>query len=122
MRRPSVHIKRAYEPPADGDGHRVLVDAMWPRGVRKTDAAIDAWRRELAPSKSLRQWFGHDPDRFDTFSARFREELASRDAARAALDCLQGQVLERPVTLVYAARDRNCNNAVVLRELLTEQC
>ncbi|ROO26253.1 uroporphyrin-III C-methyltransferase [Salinisphaera orenii MK-B5] len=121
MSRAPVHIKRAYDWPAEGDGHRVLVDGMWPRGVRKADAAIHAWPRELAPSKSLRQWFGHDPDRFDTFRACFREELASSDAARAELERLNEQRLETPVTLVYAARNRDCNNAVVLQELLTEQ-
>jgi uncharacterized protein YeaO (DUF488 family) len=110
---PDVRIKRAYDPPEPGDGHRVLIDGLWPRGVKRDALALDDWARELAPSDELRRWFGHDPERFAEFRARYRAEL---EAQRERLDELRAR--DGPLTIVYGARDREHNNAVVLAELL----
>ncbi len=110
-----VKLKRAYEKPAASDGTRVLIDRLWPRGVRKDDAALDLWLKELGPSTELRQWFGHDPARWDEFRARYRAELAGKPALMAQL---LGLAREGVLTLVYAARDEQHNDAVVLRELI----
>ena len=110
-----VKLKRAYESPADEDGTRVLVDRLWPRGVRKTDAAIDQWAKELAPSTELRKWFGHDPARWEEFRQRYLAEIHEH---REAFDRLRDLARKGPVTLVYAAHDEAHNDAVVLREIL----
>ncbi|TCU41391.1 DUF488 domain-containing protein [Rhizobium azibense] len=110
-----VKLKRAYEGPTDSDGKRVLVDRLWPRGVRKTDAAIDYWAKELAPSTELRKWFAHDPSRWEEFRRRYTAEI---EAHREEFDRLRDLALKGPITLVYAARDETHNDAVVLRELL----
>jgi uncharacterized protein YeaO (DUF488 family) len=112
-----VRIKRAYEPVADGDGYRVLVERLWPRGVRKTDLHLDEWLKDVAPSHELRRWFGHDPARWDEFSARYRRELREGPAAEA-LATLIRQASARPVTLVYGAHDESHNGALVLRDLI----
>lgn len=113
-----IWIRRAYEPPTRNDGYRVLVDGMWPRGISKEDLAIDEWRRDLAPTTRLRKWFGHDPERWDGFRQRyFRELRGKRTAVRELLD----RVERGRVTLVYAARDAEQNNAVALREFLQRQ-
>jgi uncharacterized protein YeaO (DUF488 family) len=112
-----VRIKRAYDPPARGDGYRVLVDRLWPRGVRKPDLRLAAWARELAPSDRLRRWFGHDPDRWKGFVARYRRELKA-PAARDTLRALARRARRETVTIVYAARDLEHNDAVVLRKEL----
>ena len=109
-------LKRAYLPPSPEDGVRILVDRLWPRGVRKSDAAIDRWLKEAAPSTELRRWFGHDPSRWDEFRRRYNAEL-SRNAA--LLNELRAVAREGRVTLVYAARDELHNEAVILREVLT---
>ncbi|WP_370009236.1 DUF488 domain-containing protein [Sinorhizobium fredii] len=111
----NVKLKRAYERPMDSDGKRVLVDRLWPRGVRKTDAAIDYWVKELAPSTELRRWFAHDPSRWEEFRRRYAAEI---EAHREEFDRLRDLALKSPITLVYAARDETHNDAVVLRELL----
>ena len=108
-------IRRAYDPPAPDDGCRVLVDRLWPRGLKREAAGIDHWLRELAPSNELRVWFGHAPARWDEFRRRYAEELQS-PAATAALAELRGLIAAHPVvTLLYAARDTTCNNAEALR-------
>lgn len=112
-----VHVKRAYDPVEPGDGHRVLIDHVWPRGVKRDAAHLDEWARELAPSDELRKWFNHDPARFDEFRARYRAELAEH---ADELDELRARARAGGVTIVYAARDREHNNAVVLAELLRE--
>lgn len=109
-----VKTKRAYEAPERADGFRVLVDRLWPRGITKRAARIDLWAKDLAPSSELRKWFGHDPDRFAAFSARYRQELA-RGPARAAVDQLARRAARGTVTLVYGARDERRNDAVVLK-------
>jgi uncharacterized protein YeaO (DUF488 family) len=110
-----VQTKRAYESPAAEDGTRVLVDRLWPRGLKKTDAAIDRWAKELAPSTELRKWFGHDPARWEEFRRRYSEELSEHreDIAR-----LRDLARKGRITLVYAAHDEAHNDAVVLREIL----
>lgn len=111
----SVRAKRAYEPPEDGDGYRVLVDRLWPRGVSRDDARIDEWSKDVAPTTDLRKWFGHDADRFDAFRERYRAELDGSEA----LEHLRALVREHPVvTLVYGAKDGEHNQAVVLAEAL----
>jgi uncharacterized protein YeaO (DUF488 family) len=111
----AVRLKRAYEPPDPSDGYRVLVDRLWPRGVAKDAARLDEWARDLAPSPELRKWFGHDPERFDEFRRRYAEELADREEQVSAL---RRRARNGTVTLVYAARDTEHNDAVVLAELL----
>ena len=108
-------IKRAYEPPAVGDGQRVLIDGLWPRGVSKEELQADVWLRGLAPSKALRQWFGHEPARWAGFRQRYAAEL---EANPEALAQLHGYLARGPVTLVYGARDEEHNNAVALRDFL----
>lgn len=108
-------IKRVYEPPAAGDGHRILVDRLWPRGLSKEKAHVDLWLREVAPSTTLRRWFGHDPEKWDEFQRRYREELAANEEAVASLKEAIGK---GPATLLYGAHDEQHNQAVVLRDLL----
>lgn len=112
-----IRTKRAYEPASPGDGRRILIDRLWPRGVTKAEAEIDEWRRDLAPSDELRVWFRHDPMRFPRFRERYREELLEH---RDALASLASESRRRPLTLVYAAKDSERSNAVVLKELLEE--
>ena len=111
-------IKREYEPPASEDGFRVLVDRLWPRGLSKEAAAVDEWLKAIAPSAELRRWFGHDPERWAEFKARYREELKSSTRS-AALERLRDAARTRgAVTLLFAARDTTYNHASVLLELL----
>jgi uncharacterized protein YeaO (DUF488 family) len=110
-----VRLKRAYEPPASADGTRVLIDRLWPRGVKKQKAAIDEWMKEIAPSTDLRKWFGHDPERWPEFRRRYRSEIKKHpDELRR----LRELARKGNLTLVYAARDEAHNDAVVLRDLL----
>ncbi len=112
---PDVRIKRAYDPPAAEDGYRVLIDRVWPRGVSREDLRIDEWARDLAPSAELRRWFGHDPARFAEFRTRYRAEL---EGQAEKLTELRWRAQAGTLTLVYGARDREHNNAVVVAELL----
>ena len=111
----SVKSKRVYDAAEAGDGYRVLIDRMWPRGVSRQRAQLDEWARELAPSSELRKWFHHDPERFGEFRSRYREELRER---RPLLEELRRRARDGPVTLLYAARDREHNDAIVLEELV----
>ncbi len=110
-----IAIKRAYEDPSPEDGYRVLVDRVWPRGRSRTALALDEWAQDLAPSDKLRQWFGHDPKRWDTFQERYRKELDSQHERLRSLLAASGK---RPLTLVYGAKDEEHNQAVVLRDTL----
>ncbi len=112
-----IRLKRAYEPVEPDDGRRVLVDRLWPRGLRKEEAHFDEWLKEIAPSDALRKWFGHDPSRWVEFERRYTRELHS-EAARAALDDLVRRAASEKVTLVYAAHDEEHNNAVVLKRIV----
>jgi uncharacterized protein YeaO (DUF488 family) len=110
-----LRLKRVYEPATAADGYRVLIDRLWPRGLSKERARLDAWERELAPSDELRRWFGHEPQRFAEFGRRYLDELR---AQRPRLTELRRRARREPVTLVYAARDDEHNDAVVLAEAL----
>jgi uncharacterized protein YeaO (DUF488 family) len=110
-----IELKRAYDPPAPGDGRRVLVDRIWPRGIARDDLRIDAWLKELAPSAGLRKWFRHDPKKWEQFKARYARELDERPDALAQL---VEMAKTGRLTLVFGARDTEHNNAVALREYL----
>jgi len=109
-----IRLKRAYDPPAADDGYRVLVDRLWPRGVSKAEAAIELWLKDVAPSTALRKWFGHRPERWPQFQTRYLAELK----ANPAVDALRRRAAKGPITLVFGAKDRDHNDAVVLRDLL----
>jgi uncharacterized protein YeaO (DUF488 family) len=110
-----VRAKRIYDPAEPDDGYRVLIDHIGPRGVSREKARLDEWVRELAPSDDLRRWFDHVPERFGEFRSRYRDELTAQGER---LDALRER--DGPLTILYAARDRQHNNAVVLTELLRE--
>jgi|SRR5437667_5342001 uncharacterized protein YeaO (DUF488 family) len=110
-----IRLKRAYLPATASDGTRILVDRLWPRGVRKSDAAIDLWIKSIAPSTALRKWFGHDPARWPEFRRRYAAELRDHPDELAEL---RARARRRTVTLVFAARDELHNDAVVLRNVL----
>lgn len=116
----TVRITRAYDDPNPDDGHRVLVDRVWPRGRSREALHIDAWEREIAPSDGLRHWFGHDPARWDEFQRRYRAELATPEAGRV-LDGLAATAAAGTLTLVYGAHDREHNQAVVLADVIRER-
>jgi uncharacterized protein YeaO (DUF488 family) len=113
----TIKVKRAYEPPAPEDGIRALVDRHWPRGVRKDQLALREWTKEIAPSRDLISWFGHNPARWDEFQQRYAQEL-DRPEAQATLDQLRAWAQSGQLTLVYGARDQKHNNAVVLAQYL----
>ena len=111
----NVRLQRAYEDPGPDDGHRVLVDRVWPRGRTKAELRLDEWARDLGPSTELRKWFGHDPARWTEFQARYRAELADPERSRA-LDALATIAGNGRVTIVYGARDREHNQAQVIAD------
>ena len=110
-----LHSKRAYEPAAPEDGGRFRVDRVWPRGVRKEALVLAGWLKEVAPSDALRRWFGHEPERWEEFRCRYRDELK---AQQVAMRPLRDALKRGPVTLVYSAHDETHNQALVLREFL----
>ncbi len=110
-----IQIKRIYDPPGDDDGLRILVDRLWPRGVKKKEARVDVWAKELAPTTELRKWFNHDASKFSEFRSRYLKELDDKDhVVRKLFEDANGRTL----TLLFAARDRSCNHAIVLFEYL----
>lgn len=111
----SIRTKRAYAEPSEDDGFRILVDRLWPRGVSKERLALGMWAKDVAPSGDLRKWFNHDPERFDGFRSRYMEELDSNPAAEDLAGAISGY---GTVTLLFAAKDEERNNAVVLKEWL----
>lgn len=113
-----VQVKRIYEAPAPSDGFRVLVDRLWPRGVAKKRAALDAWMKTVAPSPELRRWFGHDPKRWKQFQQRYRAELSDHGPEIAELRSL---IRKGTVTLLFGARDVDHNEAVVLKDFLAKK-
>lgn len=110
-----IKTKRIYDAPHEDDGLRVLVDRLWPRGMRKDKAAIDVWAKELAPTTGLRTWFRHDSSKFDEFKRRYLDELGSKTTL---IDQLLDQAGARTITLLYAARDETHNHANVLRSMI----
>ncbi|UPK74896.1 DUF488 family protein [Nocardioidaceae bacterium SCSIO 66511] len=114
----SIQVKRVYEEAADSDGARILVDRLWPRGVSKEKAGLDAWHQDVAPSPELRMWYGHDPARFDEFADRYRAELNGRTAA---IDGMLGEIKGETLTLITATKDVEHSGAVVLAEVLRDR-
>lgn len=112
-----LNIKRVYEKPEAGDGVRILVDRLWPRGLTKDKAKIDLWVKDLAPSNQLRKWFGHDLAKWDEFKNRYFQELKDK---KEAVGAIKEKVKEGTVTLVYGAKDTEHNNAQALKEYLIE--
>ena len=110
----TFQIKRVYEPAKSSDGIRVLVDRLWPRGVKKSSARLDHWMKDVAPSPRLRLWFGHRPERFVEFSRRYKKELADNPAVPVLRKLGKGTL----VTLLYGARDPEVNHALVLQSVL----
>ncbi len=111
----AIHIRRVYDPPTDEDGRRILVDRLWPRGLSKKRARIDYWARDVSPSTELRRWYGHDPDKWPEFKARYAAEL---DTNAEGLKKLREAVGPGDVILVYSSKERRLNNAYALREYL----
>ena len=112
-----VKIKRVYDQPEKADGKRVLVDRLWPRGVKKEDAGFDLWLKDIAPSNDLRKWFSHDPSKWQEFKDRYRKEL---DTSQKVIEDLRKESRRGTVTLLFAAKDTERNNAVVLKEIIEE--
>ena len=115
--RPQVRLRRVYDEPAAEDGTRVLVDRVWPRGLRKDQARVDEWSKQVAPSTELRKWYGHDPERFEEFTRRYRSELEDPDRAEA-LAGLRKLAREGTVTLVTATKAIEISQAAVLADLI----
>ena len=111
-----LKLKRAYDPPSEDDGCRILVDRLWPRGLRKDEARIDHWLKEIAPSTALRKWFGHDPARWEEFRRRYFAEL---DGRAPVVEELRKRTQRTLVTLVYGAKDQIHNNAAALKDYLS---
>jgi len=114
-----IKVKRIYESPTrePGDGKRVLVDRLWPRGLKKDQVDVDEWIKDIAPSSELRKWFGHDPSRWEEFRKRYRQELDAKDVL---LEVLRKDASARTLTILYSAKDKEHNNAVALKEFLSE--
>lgn len=113
----AIRLKRVYEEASLDDGFRILVERLWPRGIKKEKARIDLWMKEIAPSTELRQWFQHDVEKWDEFCKRYREELKENgDAAEQ----LKTRLKDGPVTFVFASKDEEHNSAVVLKAFLEE--
>ena len=113
-----IQLKRAYDPPSNSDGYRILVDRIWPRGVRKEDARVDLWLKDAAPSTVLRKWFAHDPLKWKEFKKRYFAELENQPSP---VEELIKRANQGVVTLVYGAKDPNYNNAVALKEYIGQQ-
>jgi uncharacterized protein YeaO (DUF488 family) len=111
----AIQLKRAYDKPQKTDGRRVLIDRVWPRGVRKEDLMLDEWLKDLAPSTELRKWFGHDPERWEEFKRRYFQEL---DAHPDEIRVLRKKMREGPLTIVFGSKEERFNNAVALKEYL----
>ena len=110
-----LSIKRIYDPPAKEDGFRILVDRLWPRGIKKERAAVAEWLKDIAPSNALRKWFSHDPDKWPEFRRRYFEELENKDEM---IDLILDKERHGAVTLLYGAKEEKVNNAVALKEYI----
>jgi uncharacterized protein YeaO (DUF488 family) len=115
-----VKLKRVYEEPSPDDGYRILVDRLWPRGIKKSAAGLSAWLKDLAPSDELRRWFSHNPQRWPEFRQRYLQELEDPAKAPLVKDLLD-RVRQGTVTLVFAAKDEERNNAVVMKTFLEDR-
>lgn len=114
----NIRIKRVYEPSEASDGKRVLIDRLWPRGLTKEKAKVDLWLKDIAPSTTLRKWFGHDPTKWNEFKTRYHRELTENNESASKL---VEQLKKGRVTLVYGAKDEEHNDAVVLKEYLAKK-
>lgn len=110
-----IRVKRVYEQPSYQDGFRILVDRLWPRGLRKSEAKFDLWMKEIAPEDRLRKWFSHDPEKWEEFRKCYLKELEQKEEY---IQELLGKAREKDLTLLYAAKDETFNNATVLKEYL----
>jgi len=115
----SIRTKRIYEAPEVNDGIRILVDRLWPRGIKKESAAINAWEKEIAPSNELRKWFNHDPEKYPEFQRKYMEELDASEDAERLLGFVNEHLRYTNITLLYAAKDEEHNNALVLKDWLS---
>ena len=113
----SISIKRIYDDATDKDGYRVLVDRLWPRGISKEEAKLDEWLQDIAPSTQLRKWFDHQVERFPEFSKRYKAEL---DLKKTEIEKLKAVAENRPITLLYSAKNEEFNQAIVLRDYLNK--
>lgn len=114
---PTIQLKRAYDKPARTDGIRILVDRLWPRGIKKENLRLEAWAKMLAPSTELRKWFAHDPDKWPEFRKRYRAELKRAGATKVIRELVSSPKAARTITVLYGAKDREHNEAIVLRDL-----
>ena len=112
-----IQVKRVYDAADPGDGKRILVDRLWPRGIKKENLRMDEWLKEIAPSDKLRKWFSHDPKKYEEFKKRYAEELEDKSEI---LERIKGEAKRGRVTILFSARDTEHNNATVLKELLSE--
>jgi uncharacterized protein YeaO (DUF488 family) len=112
-----IRIKRIYDPPSQSDGMRILVDRLWPRGIRKDEAKIDEWLKDIAPSDTLRKWFAHDPAKWPVFREKYRKELKDR---KDIVDRLRKEANKGRVTLLFSTKDTEHNNAVALKEMIEQ--
>ncbi|MBP3805361.1 MAG: DUF488 domain-containing protein [Oribacterium sp.] len=114
----SIKTKRIYEVPDVNDGIRILVDRLWPRGIKKESAEVKAWEKEIAPSNELRKWFNHDPEKYPEFRRKYMEELDASEDAEKLLEFVKEHIKSDNITLLYAAKDEEHNNALVLMDWL----
>ena len=117
----AILLKRAYDAPSRGDGFRVLVDRLWPRGIKKQDLCLHFWAKELAPSTTLRTWFAHDVSKWSEFRKRYRSELTQSHASSSVNAILDAAGRYKTITLLYGAKDTEHNEAVILRDLFVQQ-
>ncbi len=110
-----IKVKRIYEAPSGEDGFRILVDRLWPRGLTKEKAGVDLWLKEIAPSNELRKWYGHDPEKWEAFKAKYYEEIEGK---QDLMDQIRHKARQGGATLLYGSKEEEFNNAVALRELL----
>ena len=115
----SIRTKRIYEAPEENDGIRILVDRFWPRGIKKESASIKEWKKEIAPYNELRKWFNHDPEKYPEFRRKYMEELDASEDAERFLGFVNEHLRSTNITLLYAAKDEEHNNALVLKDWLS---
>ena len=116
-----IKLKRVYDDPQENDGYRILIDRLWPRGVKKEDLPYDLWNKEITPSNDLRKWFDHDPDKFNQFKSAYKEELIKNEETAGFAETIKEELVEQDVTLLYSAKDKEYNHAIILKEFLNEQ-
>lgn len=112
---PDIHIKRIYDKPAEVDGFRILVDRLWPRGLTKQAASINLWLKNIAPSNELRHWYSHEPEKWQEFQKRYRQELKANPES---VKLLKEKIKEGPATLLYSSKEPKLNNAAALAQFL----